>query len=84
MSKSLNVPRGTARYGTLAEYIEASGKLKSFVARTELGIEPSRLSHLLKPEIWKPQIDDALVARIAAVLNRSESYVRDYYRKAAA
>jgi hypothetical protein len=84
MSKSLHVPRGTSRYETLSEYIDATGKRKNFVARVELGIEPSKLSELLKPGVYRPQPDDALIAKIATLLNQPESYVRDFYRKAAA
>lgn len=84
MSKRLSVSRGTVRYASLSDYIEGTGKRKNFVARHELDIDPPHLSRLLKPEIWKPQLDDTLVSKIAKLLNRPDAYVRDYYRKAAA
>lgn len=83
MSKSLNVPRGTARFESLAEYIRLTGKRKNFVATVELQIDPPRLSELLTPEVYRPRVDDDLADRIAQLLNQKPDYVRKIYPKAA-
>ena len=71
-----------ARYANLREYVEATGRKKNHIA-AQLGVRPQIFSYLLRPEIYRPRVDEDLARAIAALLNQSESYVRRLYARAA-
>lgn len=70
------------RYLDLASFIEANGLRKGFVA-AKLGVPAWRLSELLNPKKYAPQVTTEEVNGIAALLNQPTSYVRKIYAKAA-
>lgn len=70
------------KFQNLNEYLAANGIKKADFA-PELGVSRFQLSGLLYPAKYPVRITDDLIARIAELINRPESYVRDYYRKAA-
>lgn len=71
------------KYENLNEYIAAK-RLKKVDFAGDLGVSRFQLSGLLYPEKYPVVLTDELTAKLATLLNRPESYVRDYYRKAAA
>jgi hypothetical protein len=70
------------RYDSLADYVEAQGLKKWFVAQL-LGVSRFQFAGLLYPGRYPVTVDDALAARIADLLNQPVSYVRKLYPKAA-
>lgn len=70
-------------FETLGDYVEAKGLKKNRVG-IELGVSPQLFSALLNPRVYRPKVDDELAEKIAALLNQTPDYVRDFYRKAAA
>lgn len=71
------------KYQNLNEYI-AANRLKKVDFAPELGVSRFQLSGLLYPGRYSVSITDELITKIAALINRPESYVRDYYRRKAA
>jgi cell division protein YceG involved in septum cleavage len=73
----------TKRYDSLFDYCKRTGVRKVTLA-SELGISRFKLAGLLYPDRYPVSLTDDIVTALAALLNRSESYVRDFYEKAAA
>lgn len=72
------------RFASLTEYIAVSGRKKYHVAK-ELGVSTYQMSALLYPDRYSIQVDAALAAKIATLLNQPTAHVRKLYpRKAVA
>jgi hypothetical protein len=76
------MPRKIDRYADLKEFCEATGIKKGWIAK-QLGVTPPQFSELLNPDIYHPKVDDELVAKIAELLNQTDTYVRRMYPRAA-
>ena len=73
------MPKAAHKYIDLADYCDRNSHLlEKYIAETVLEIDQARFSKLKSRKYGlKPNGDET--ARIAELLNRSESYVRSYY-----
>lgn len=71
------------KFRDLNEYL-AANRMKKVDFAVEIGVSRFQLSGLLYPEKYPVRLTDEIVASLAARLNRSESYIRSFYEKAAA
>lgn len=84
-SGSLHTPRA---FATISDFMAEFGSTKAFLSE-KLGVSRFQLNGLLLEDGYQPpvaifDVRDALADRVAALLNQTPDYVRDFYRKAAA
>ena len=76
-------PVGEKRLADLNELLYELKKAKAPITKTKLArvldILPSKLTTLLSPESYRVALTDDLAQRISLLLNRSASYVSDFY-----
>ena len=72
------------RYRDLNEYLyENRDEINKTELSKRLNVWPSKLTTLLKPDSYRVALDEALIERIAKVLNQDVAYVRRLYKVAA-